>query len=99
VLAYRSSAVPETLAGAGLMFTEKKFPEVAALAHLLIEDRNLRDKVVAAQRARRAAFLPEALLPAFLDLMRAITGDELGPGRLLSTVRGAPGRRAPDTCR
>src|SRR5207237_5957434 len=52
VLAYRSTAVPETLSHAGVMFTEKRWPELAALAHLLVEDGVLRGKVVAAQRAR-----------------------------------------------
>jgi glycosyltransferase involved in cell wall biosynthesis len=78
VLAYRSSAVPETLASAGLMFTEKKLPEVAALAHLLVEDADLRNKVIAAQGFRRRDFLPEAVLPAFLDLLGAMTGEAGG---------------------
>ena len=69
VLAYKSSAIPETLGQAGIMFTEKRWAELAALAHMLVEDRALRRKVVAAQRARRTAFLPEAILPALLDLL------------------------------
>ncbi len=69
VLAYRSSAVPETLGTAGMMFTEKRLPEIAALAHLLVTDHGLRRKVLAAQRARRTAFLPEAVLPTLLDLI------------------------------
>ena len=82
VLAYRSSAVPETLGSAGLMFTEKKLPELAALAHLLVEDPELRKTVLAAQRIRRRDFLPEVVLPAFFELIRAMTGDA-------STVRAA----------
>jgi glycosyltransferase involved in cell wall biosynthesis len=70
VLAYRSSAVPETLGPAGLMFTEKnRWPELAALAHLLVEDATLRNTVIAAQRARRLAFLPEASLPILMELV------------------------------
>jgi len=80
VLAYKSSAIPETLGQAGLMFTEKRWPEVAALAHMLVEDRSLRRTVIAAQRARRSAFLPEAILTALLELL----------GRL-----GAEGHTAP----
>jgi glycosyltransferase involved in cell wall biosynthesis len=77
VLAYRSSAIPETLGPAGLMFTEKRWPEVAALAHLLVEDRALRRKVIGAQRQRRKGFLPEAVLPSLLDLIRRL--DAAGP--------------------
>jgi hypothetical protein len=52
------------------MFTEKnRWPELAALAHLLVEDHALRRTVIAAQRARRSAFLPEAILPVLLELL------------------------------
>jgi glycosyltransferase involved in cell wall biosynthesis len=69
VLAYKSSAVPETLDQAGVMFTEKRWPELGALAHLMVEDRALRRTVIAAQRARRLAFLPEGTLPSLLELL------------------------------
>ena len=74
-LAYRSSAVPETLAGSGLLFTEKRFPEVAALASLIVEDDGLRRPVLAMQRSRRRAFLPEAVVPALLTFVSEIAGD------------------------
>src|SRR5207237_8067580 len=63
VLAYQATAVPETLGHAGLIFTDKRCPEVAALAHLLIEDGVLRRKIVTAQRERRKEFLPETIPP------------------------------------
>lgn len=70
ILAYRSSAIPETLGEAGMMFSDKgRWPELAALAHLLVEERELRQKVIDAQRKRRSTFLPEALLPSLLDLL------------------------------
>jgi glycosyltransferase involved in cell wall biosynthesis len=76
VLAYRSSAVPETLGSAGMLFTEKgRWPELAALAQLLVEDRELRRKVLEAQRKRRAAFLPEAILPSLLELLGKLSPD------------------------
>lgn len=76
VLAFRSSAIPETLGPAGLMFTEKtRWPELAALAHLMVTDAALRRKILAAQRARRGAFLPEAVLPRLFELLRKL-GDE-----------------------
>ena len=72
VLAYRSTAIPETLGAGGIMFTEKRFPELAALAHLLVTDPALRRKVLAAQRARRPAFLPEAILPVLMQLVERL---------------------------
>jgi hypothetical protein len=46
------------------MFTEKAAPaEVAALASFLVRDIELRRTVIAAQRDRRLAFTPAAILP------------------------------------
>jgi glycosyltransferase involved in cell wall biosynthesis len=73
VLAYRSSAVPETLASAGILFTEKRWTELAALMRLLVEDAALRRTIVAAQRARRAAFLPEAVLSPLIELVSELS--------------------------
>ncbi|NEQ22979.1 MAG: glycosyltransferase family 4 protein [Microcoleus sp. SIO2G3] len=57
VLAYKSSAVPETLGEAGLMFTRKDdLVSVAALAKILVRDETLRSKVIKAQRQRRESF-------------------------------------------
>jgi len=57
VLAYKSSAVPETLGEAGLMFTRKDdLIQVAALAKILVKDNLLRSKVINMQRKRRNHF-------------------------------------------
>jgi glycosyltransferase involved in cell wall biosynthesis len=62
VLAYKSSAVPETLGEAGLMFTSKnELVQLAALAKLLVKDESLRSKVIKAQRRRRENFTPTAV--------------------------------------
>ena len=62
VLAYKSSAVPETLNEAGLMFTSKnELVMVAALAKLLVRDNSLRSKIIKAQQRRRNNFLPEVV--------------------------------------
>jgi glycosyltransferase involved in cell wall biosynthesis len=66
VLAYKSTAMPEVLGEAGLLFTRKDdLVQVAALAKLLIRDENLREKICTAQRKRRAAFLPHAIWGQF----------------------------------
>jgi len=58
ILAYKSSAVPETLGEAGLMFTSKgDLVQVAALAKLLVRDKELRLNLLKAQRRRRNNFL------------------------------------------
>jgi glycosyltransferase involved in cell wall biosynthesis len=82
VLAFRSSAVPETLGQAGVMFTEKRPVEVAALAHLLIEDGPLRRTVLDAQRRRRRDFLPDATLSSLLELLRALGAADVAESRV-----------------
>ncbi|HEX8281031.1 MAG TPA: glycosyltransferase, partial [Chthoniobacterales bacterium] len=71
VLAFRSSAVPETLGEAGLMFTEKDDQvEVAAMVRLLVTDHALREKVIRAQRKRRVDFLPAQVAPRLENLVQ-----------------------------
>ena len=73
VLAYKCTAVPETLAGQAVLYDSKDHPaELAALASLLLTDEELREKVIQAGRARREAFTPDKVLPhlqALLDAM------------------------------
>jgi L-malate glycosyltransferase len=61
ILAYQSSAVGETLGGAGIQFTEKRFDEVAEVAERLVRDEALRRAVLQGQRLRLAAFDPAAV--------------------------------------
>ncbi|MBA4367468.1 MAG: group 1 glycosyl transferase [Desulfobacterium sp.] len=64
VLSFKSTAVPETLGDAGILFNSKDdLIHVAALAKLMVRDDKIRDLVLNAQRQRRNAFLPEAVWP------------------------------------
>ena len=70
VLAYKSSAVPETMADAGVIFCGKQdLLQLASLAKVLAEDETVRRKILAAQRNRRRAFLPEAVQPKLAALV------------------------------
>jgi glycosyltransferase involved in cell wall biosynthesis len=63
VLAYKSSAIPETLSEAGIMFTTKdNLVQVAALAKVIMKDKLLRSKIIEAQRRRREDFLPTVVI-------------------------------------
>jgi len=57
VMAYAAGAVPETMAGAGILFREKNFPLIAEMLGRLIHDSNLRQAVLQGQRQRLAGFL------------------------------------------
>jgi glycosyltransferase involved in cell wall biosynthesis len=64
IVARASSAIPETLGGAGLIVEPGTGPgEIAALVNELRSDESLRARVLAAQRARRDAFLDERVFP------------------------------------
>ena len=52
VLAFAAGAVPETLAGAGVLFKEKRFDLVAEMLGRLVRDADLRTAVLARQRQR-----------------------------------------------
>jgi glycosyltransferase involved in cell wall biosynthesis len=49
VIAYAAGAVEETLGGGGILAREKRFFEIAELAHLLVHDEELRGRVVEGQ--------------------------------------------------
>lgn len=52
VVAYASSALPDTLGSGGVLVKEKKFPQIAELVAMLARDQSLRSKVVAAGKER-----------------------------------------------
>ena len=72
VIAYASSAVPETLGDAGALVLRKNFPEIAELAALICEDTSLRATMVAAGRERAAQFLPERVQPRLTELVEPL---------------------------
>ena len=73
VLAYKSSAIPESLGDARVLFTDKRdLRRVAGLAAVLARDPAARADVLRAQRARRRAFLPTAAWGALDDVLQAL---------------------------
>jgi glycosyltransferase involved in cell wall biosynthesis len=72
VLAHARTAVVDTLGGAGVLFHEKRLPEVAEMAHRLAAPGPLREAVLAGQERRLQAFAPaavESALRAYLDAL------------------------------
>jgi glycosyltransferase involved in cell wall biosynthesis len=64
VMAFGAAAVPETLDGSGVVFTEKHFAFLAELANDLIAPSTLRKAVLRAQQRRVRAFSAERALQA-----------------------------------
>jgi len=72
VLAYASSAVPETLGVAGVVFSEKNFPYISGLINKIASDESIRTSILAAQRERLKAFAPGPIADRFIKLIESI---------------------------
>jgi glycosyltransferase involved in cell wall biosynthesis len=72
VVAAARTAIPETLGGAGVLLHDAGAAVVAAVVADVMNDRDRREAVVAAQRARCAAFEPELTLGAFDRMIDAL---------------------------
>ena len=61
VLAYAAGAVPETLGGAGMLFSPKDFEFAAEMLGTLVYDRPVRDRIISGQRRRLRDFAPDRI--------------------------------------
>jgi glycosyltransferase involved in cell wall biosynthesis len=72
VMAYGITAVPSTMGSAGVIFTEKRFAELAELVDLLITDYPLRSRLIAHQREHVQAFLESRTRQIFEDVLQSL---------------------------
>jgi glycosyltransferase involved in cell wall biosynthesis len=73
ILTFSSSAIPDTLNGAGIQFKDKhELPVLAALARKLVTDEVLRESILTRQRQRRVNYLPSAVRPRLLQLIETL---------------------------
>ncbi|MBL7201589.1 MAG: glycosyltransferase family 4 protein [Anaerolineae bacterium] len=72
VVAFKSSAVPETLGGSGVLLREKDHASVAELIGLLMEDGDLRSRITARQRERLEDFVPDRVQIRLQQLLREL---------------------------
>jgi glycosyltransferase involved in cell wall biosynthesis len=74
VVAYRCTAVGDTLGGAGVQFDEKQLAPMAEAAHLVAMDAAVRARVLEGQDRRLAAFAPAAVEGALRGYVEALLG-------------------------
>ncbi len=72
IMAFASAAVPDTLGEAGILFHEKRYEELAEMAHLLTFDESLRESVIASQRQRVERFHPERVTADLLGYVEEV---------------------------
>lgn len=71
IVAYASTAVPETLDGAGILVKRKSYPIIAEIIHLLHTDGAFKARVIARQHERQVAFEREKVLAEFGRLLES----------------------------
>jgi glycosyltransferase involved in cell wall biosynthesis len=72
VLAYAAGAVPETLGGAGVLFSPKDLELAAEAMGMLVYDRPFRETVIAGQRQRLEAFAPGRLQARLTEVISSV---------------------------
>ena len=78
VLAYGAAAVPETMGGAGVLFTKKDYPAIAEMAARMVEDTSLRRAVTEGQKRRIEKFLSVPTSDTLRDLLAPWLDEEPG---------------------
>jgi glycosyltransferase involved in cell wall biosynthesis len=73
VVAYAAGAVPETLGGAGLLFSPKDLEIAAELLGTVVYDRQVREDVLAGQRRRLEAFSTDRVAQALSHVLEQIS--------------------------
>lgn len=72
VMAYASSAVPDTLGGAGILFHDKNYEALAELIDMLLDDDALRRRLIDRQRERVQTFLEPSVRQRFMSYLRQL---------------------------
>jgi glycosyltransferase involved in cell wall biosynthesis len=70
IVAYNSTAIPDTLGDSGILVQEKNYEEIAEMINLVIEDKELKNKIVKRQTERLKDFRKdkiENILKIYLD--------------------------------
>jgi glycosyltransferase involved in cell wall biosynthesis len=62
IIAHKCTAIGETLGDAGVLFREKRFDEIAEMAHLLVTDEDLRTRIINKQKDRALFFQEDYLI-------------------------------------
>lgn len=73
ILAHDATAIPETLDDAGVLYANLGYEEVAAMAHLILSNPELKQQILLAQQNRLQAFAPELVEKILHDIIFKFT--------------------------
>lgn len=69
VMAFDSTAVPETLGDTGVLIKEKRFPEIAELVRHILENKDLRNRIVEEQKTRLQVYSGKTVLQKWTEIL------------------------------
>jgi len=69
ILARKAAAMPETLGDGGVLFTDLGYDQVAEMAHLLVDDAALRQRVIQKQKERLQVLGPDRAEAALMQAL------------------------------
>lgn len=72
IMAHAVTAVPDTLGRAGIQFRDKRYEELAEMAHLLTLDTNLKEAVIQSERERVERFHPRRVAADLLGYVEEV---------------------------
>jgi L-malate glycosyltransferase len=70
IIAYNSTAIPDTLNGSGILVNKKIYEEISEMIGLLVNDEKFRDNIIKKQKSQLPRFsnsIVEAMLREYLD--------------------------------
>lgn len=72
VMAYATTAIPSTMGDAGILFHDKNYEALAEVADIILDDKKLREKLIAGQNRRVADFLEASIKRQLRRLMEEL---------------------------
>jgi glycosyltransferase involved in cell wall biosynthesis len=78
VIAYNSTAIADTLDGAGILVNEKRPEKVAELINVVVHDKAIREKIIKGQRSRLERLKMEGREPLLLQCLESLQRRERG---------------------
>ncbi|SFS84553.1 glycosyltransferase [Paenibacillus sp. 453mf] len=70
IVAYKEAAVPETLGNGGILFMDKEYSSVASLIKVMVDDHELREKILMNQKRRLEYFSKENTTEIFMSKLK-----------------------------
>lgn len=77
IIAYNSTAIPYTLADAGILVNKKIYPEIAEMMNLVITDQEFRNKIIRKQNIRLKDFDYNVQLEKFKKQLNKVIDEEI----------------------